>query len=210
MTVVGILGTMHDEEVRNECNFSLEVMEKVILEFRPDIICGEIRQEDWENSIVKNQYEGYLGPNEYRKMILPLCKRENIEFVPVDWFEDHMVGSDYLEGKSENEKRDIEMKFEEIGKKYIRIATNSVLPFNSKAFNEFIEEKQDYQQTINPELHKTYWIKRNEMMTSKIKEVIDNSIGKRILCIAGAEHAYMYLSKLEGKNYEVIYPLNNK
>jgi len=99
MATVAILGTMHDENIRKQCNFTLDRMKDIILRFKPDIICGEVRPEVWNKYKSDRSYDGYLGPNEYRKMIIPLCESENIKFMPVDWFRDDMVGRYYLEGK---------------------------------------------------------------------------------------------------------------
>lgn len=68
-------------------------MEGIIEQFEPDIICGEVRPEDWEKYCKNIKYEGYLGPNEYRSLIIPLCEKKGIKFIPVDWFEDDMVNN---------------------------------------------------------------------------------------------------------------------
>jgi hypothetical protein len=42
MTVVGILGLNHNDEMRNKYNLTLDLIKELILEFNPDVICGEV------------------------------------------------------------------------------------------------------------------------------------------------------------------------
>jgi hypothetical protein len=47
MTTVGILGVMHDDETRRKYNLGLGVIEELIMEFHPDVICGEVLPGSW-------------------------------------------------------------------------------------------------------------------------------------------------------------------
>ncbi len=58
MPILGILGTIHDDEMRKKFNYSLEKMEELIEKFNPDVICGEVRPEDWKKYCDNNEYEG--------------------------------------------------------------------------------------------------------------------------------------------------------
>ena len=207
MSVLGILGTIHSEEMRKEFNYSLDEMEELIEWFKPDIICGEIRPEDWQKYRDNNEYEGYLGPNEYRKLIIPLCEKNDIKFIPVDWFEDDIINMDYFRGKSEKEVNDLEKQFESIMTVYMEVAKKSIIPFNSLDFNSIVEKKQDFQNSINDDVHNVYWTCRNQIMIERIKNVLDINKGTRVLCTVGAEHTYFYYKNLKELNWEIIYPL---
>lgn len=207
MSVLGILGTVHNDEMRKDYNYSLEKMRKIIEQFNPDIICGEIRPEDWKKHCNNHEYEGYLGPSEYRKLIIPLCENKNIKFVPIDWFEDDMVDMDYFEGKSELEVKGIEKEFETIMNDYMKAAKKSIIPFNSLEFNRIVERKQDFQNTINPEIHNVYWTCRNQIMIHRIKRVLALNKGKKVLCTVGAEHTYFYCKNLKNTGWKIVYPL---
>jgi len=207
MSVLGILGTIHSDEMRKEYDFSLKKMGELIEQFEPDIICGEVRPEDWEKYCNNNEYEGYLGPSEYRELIIPLCERKGIKFIPIDWYEDDMVDMDYFKGKSELEINDLEKQFESIMNVYIEVAKKSTIPFNSLAFNDVVKSKQDFQNSINPEVHNVYWTCRNQLMTYRIKKVLDANKGKRVLCTVGAEHNYFYCKELQAIDWKMIYPL---
>jgi hypothetical protein len=190
-----------------EYNYTLEKIGELIEEFEPDIICGEVRPEDWEKYCSNIKYEGYLGPNEYRRLIIPLCEKKEIKFIPVDWFEDDMVNMDYFKGKSTLEVKMIESQLESIMNVYMEVAKKGTIPFNSLEFNEIIEKKQDFQNNINSEIHNVYWTCRNQLMIYRIKNVLEANKGKKILCVVGAEHTYFYYKELKKTDWEVIYPL---
>jgi len=132
MGVVGILGTIHgDDDFRKEKGYTLEIMKQAIIDFKPDIICGEVRPEDWEKHCNDSRYSGYLGPSEYRRMILPYCKSEGIKFMPVDWFEDDLCSFDYLRTYDEVEKARITKELDDRYEKIWEVGKKSTLPLNS-------------------------------------------------------------------------------
>lgn len=208
MSVLGILGTMHSEEIRKEANYTLKDLKELILEFKPDIICGEVRPEDFEKYLKDKNYDGYLGPNEYKRCIIPLCEKHNIKFIPVDWFEEDIARLNYLEDKSEEEIEDINRIFESITKEYIEIGKRSKIAFNSFEFNEFIQGKQNFQQELNPKVHNIYWTARNQIMIERIKNALKENESKKVLCTVGCEHNYFYYKELKSLNdWQIIYPL---
>jgi hypothetical protein len=207
MTVVGILGTLHSDDMRKDFNYPLEKMREVIEFFKPDIICGEVRPEDWQKYYEDRNYEGYLGPSEYRKLIVPLCEEKGIKFVPIDWFEDDLIHLDYFQGKSTSEIDEIEKEFNSIMDVYMETGQSSALPFNSLDFNNIVEKKQAFQEMINPLVHNICWTCRNQIMVERIKQTIVDNKDKRILCTIGTEHAYFYCKSLATTDIKVIYPI---
>ncbi|EPZ57227.1 hypothetical protein H477_2305 [[Clostridium] sordellii ATCC 9714] len=121
MNIVGILGTIHNEQMREKYNYSLKYIEDLIVEFNPDIICGEIRPEDFEKYIIDKNYDGYLGPNEYRKSILPLCEKHNIKFEPIDWFEDELIGLNHFDCFCKSEQIKLENKLDEFYERILKM-----------------------------------------------------------------------------------------
>ncbi|SYX82957.1 hypothetical protein [Paenibacillus alvei] len=89
MTIVGLLGTIHNEEIRNRVNCTLNLYKDIIIEFNPEIICGEVHPQSWMKYQNDKSLRGYWGEpaSEYWDLISPLCEQHNIEFVPIDWFE---------------------------------------------------------------------------------------------------------------------------
>lgn len=207
MSVLGLLGTVHTDEMRKEFNYSLELMRDSINKFRPDIICGEIRPEDWQKYYNNKNYSGYLGPSEYRSLIISLCEEKDIEFIPVDWFTEDLEKMDYFSGKSDIEREKIMNEYGIIMNDYINIGRKSTIPFNSFEFNNIVENKQNFQQSINPEVHNIYWIRRNQIMVERIQRVLDENKGKNILCTVGAEHVYFYYDNLNKLGWEIKFPL---
>lgn len=111
MTTLGIIGTVHTDELREVFHFPLSLLEELIVEFQPDLICGEVRPTDWESYVQhRNAYKGYLGPSEYRTTIIPLCEEMGIDFHPIDWFDDSLTKLDHFEAYSEEEQKSLEQQ----------------------------------------------------------------------------------------------------
>ncbi|MDT8716843.1 hypothetical protein IAI10_09245 [Clostridium sp. 19966] len=208
MSILAILGTVHSEDMRKESNYPLEKMAEIIERFQPDAIFGEVRPENWAEYCKDKSYDGYLGPNEYRRFIIPYCEKRGIKFVPVDWFEDDMVGMDYYEGKSEEEKLKLDKKDEEFMKLYMDAGKKSAIPFNSFEANEVAKRWHDFADEVNHKVNNVYWICRNELMIMRIKNALKELEGKKVLCTVGAEHTYFYYDGLKAlKDWELVYPI---
>jgi len=205
--MIGILGAIHSDEMREEFNYSLERMKEIIDDFKPDIICGEVRLSDYTKYLDDESYNGYLGPNEYGRLILPYCKERNVMFVPIDHYEDESVGISYEDNKSMEEIAAFEKSFKKIMEEYLSYGHSSKLAFNSLRFNDFIRNKQLLQKLFNEDVHQVYWEQRNKDMVQNITNTIKNNPDARILCIAGAEHSYWFCDELQQLNHNVIYPL---
>lgn len=82
MTIVGLLGTIHNEEIRNRVNCTLSLYKDIIIEFNPDIICGEVHpqriEEEWFEKQLKTHSVGTIpfNSNEY-----DLVTREKYEWI---------------------------------------------------------------------------------------------------------------------------------
>lgn len=210
MGVVGIMSTMHGEDsVREEFGYTLGVMEQAIAQFKPHIICGEVRPEDWEKYCSDSSYSGYLGPNEYRRMIIPYCEKEGVEFVPVDWFEFDLISLDYLNSYDDIEKEKIMKQHDEIYEKIFEAGKRSPFLMNSFEFNELVREKQQWMGSFDPVVHNMIWTVRNQIMVERIKRVIEKHKcdDKRILCTCGSEHVYFYYDELKKTGCQLVFPI---
>jgi hypothetical protein len=208
MTTVGILGTIHGEDsFREELGYTLEAMKQAIINFNPDIICGEVRPEDWDKYCYDRNYSGYLGPNEYKRMIIPYCESRGIQFKPIDWFEDDMVSMDYLRKYNETQKNEFSKKIDDMKQKMWEIGKKSKLPLNSLEFNEIAMQLQGLLYSIEPTIQNILWIARNQLMIERIKKVIKNNPDRRILCTAGAVHIYFYYNELKTLDCDLVFPI---
>lgn len=208
MADIGILGTIHDHEMREKVGFTFNLLEKVITGFAPDIICGEVRPEDWAKYQQDSSYSDYLGPSEYRECIIPFCERNQIEFYPVDWFEFDLIHLDYLRDFTQQEKKRMTEEFEIRYEEIFDAGRINDIPLNSIEVNELIRSKQQRQGELNKIVHNITWTSRNQIICERVKKVVDTNPGKRVLCTIGVEHCYFLKDYFDFyKQYEVIFPL---
>lgn len=209
MTMVGLLGTLHTDELRARFDFSFQLLEELILKFEPDIICGEVRIDDWKNFISDKDYNGYLGPSEYRQCIIPLCQSKDITFLPIDWFDYSIAQLDHFESCSQAEREEFEKKLLEFYEKIFEKNKECSIPLNGKSVDVLIKKKQEWLSQINPVYQNLTWIARNQMMLINLNKVIKANLNKRILCTIGIEHNYYFYEELSKmKEIKVCYPLN--
>ena len=71
--MLGTLGEAHAESA----GYDMQTLERLVREIEPDLLCAEIRPEDWE----AGDPEG--ATPEYRDVLLPLSRRTDIVVVPV-------------------------------------------------------------------------------------------------------------------------------
>ncbi|PIH61050.1 hypothetical protein [Paenibacillus sp. LK1] len=210
MTVVGILGTIHNQELREKYNSSLTLYEDLITEFNPDIICGEVHPQSWKKYIKDKQDKGYWGEpaSEYWELIFPLCEERNIEFVPIDWFElDVWNAFDPFNGFSEEQREALEKIDDEWFAKQMNTHDVGSIPFNSDAFDAMTKQKYEWLDQINPKANNFRWIVRNQIMIQRVKNAYHSNPGKKILCVVGADHNYIFKEELINEPIELVYPL---
>ncbi|PEW01170.1 hypothetical protein CN425_13875 [Bacillus cereus] len=209
MTIVGILGMVHDEDWQEKYHFPLSLVKELILEFKPDVICGEVHPHSWELYLREGNPKGIYEEtqNEYPNLIFPLCEEHNIKFVPINWFE-----FDVFKGRFDNvtieTRKQLESQLLEWTEKQLNSFNKGTIPFNSAEYDQITKEKYEWLHRVNPDVENINWNARHYIMIARVKNTIEQYDGKRILCIHGADHNYWYYESLENiKNVEVIYPL---
>jgi hypothetical protein len=141
-------------------------------------------------------------------LIFPLCKEYNIEFVPVDWLELDVWWDFEPSAKlSLEEKEQFELEFSKWDEKQLAVCNQSPIPFNTFALDEITKAKYEWLREINSDAHIFRWTNRHLIMTQRIKKAINKFQGKRILCIAGADHNPYFYESLKVENIELVYPL---
>ncbi|WP_440118998.1 hypothetical protein [Paenibacillus sp. QZ-Y1] len=210
MIVVGILGTIHNQELREKYGSTLSIYEELIREFNPDMICGEVHPQSWSKYLKDKSEKGYWGEpaSEYWELIFPLCEERNIEFVPIDWFElDVWNNFDPFNGCSDEKRKDLEKMDGEWFSKQMNTHACGEIPFNSIEFDGITKQKYEWLEQVNPEAHNFRWVVRNQIMIQRVKNTYHSNRGKRILCIVGADHNYIFSEELMKEPIELIYPL---
>ncbi|MWC27679.1 hypothetical protein [Paenibacillus sp. MMS18-CY102] len=211
MAVVGILGVVHDDGLREKYHLSLAFMKELITEFNPDVICGEVLPSSWERYKKDRTLRGYWGEpaSEYWDLIFPLCEEEKIEFEPIDWVElDVWTDFDPFVSFEEHEQQQLNAEWEQWFERQLATCGSSVLPFNSYAFDAVTKQKYEWLERINPQAHMFRWTCRHLIMLQRIKNAMKKHADKRILCIAGADHNHvLYEGLMAEKGIQLVYPL---
>ncbi|MGA4718609.1 hypothetical protein ACOZ9X_01275 [Fictibacillus nanhaiensis] len=67
----------HDEEMQKKYNYMLSLVEELIIEFKPDVICGEVHPLSWELYLNNGDPQGILGETQKEHRIsksnIPFC-----------------------------------------------------------------------------------------------------------------------------------------
>ncbi|PWW04889.1 hypothetical protein DFQ01_106174 [Paenibacillus cellulosilyticus] len=212
MTTVGILGVVHNHELREHYRLSLRVIQTLIEAYNPDVICGEVLPASWEKYRQNRSNQGYWGepPSEYYELIFPLCERRGIVFVPIDWVElDVWLEFDPFQCGDEILGQELAEEWERWFRKQLATCANSEIPFNTVEFDAVTQQKYEWLQQINPQSHLIRWECRHLIMVQRMKNAIKQHEGKRILCIVGADHNHAIHEGLLGEEgIELIYPLS--
>lgn len=209
MTTVGILGMTHDEGWQEKYQFPLSLVKELIIEFEPDVICGEVHPDSWDLYLKEGNPKGIYEEtqNEYQNLIFPLCEERNIKFIPVNWFE-----FDVFKGRFDKFIEGTRLMLEEELLKWtnrqLDTWNSGTIPFNSKEYDQVTKEKYNWLHNVNPEVENINWIARHYIMIARVKNAIGENRGKRILCIHGSDHNYWYFETLKSvENIQLIYPL---
>ena len=150
---IGLFASVHSSSVLADCGYDENRIIQLFDKFCPDIICGEVRKEDYENNAA------YQGPGEYRRYIFEYCEKRGIKFEPCDWFDEQTISANHLLQAADFQNTE---EFSCIMEKYMEAGKKSIIPFNSDDYNNIVKTKQDFQKECNPEIHKIVWEKRNE------------------------------------------------
>ncbi|WP_231887820.1 hypothetical protein [Fictibacillus phosphorivorans] len=210
MAVVGILGMTHDEEMQKKYNYPLSLVEELIKEFKPEVICGEVHPLSWELYLNNRDPRGILGETqiEYPNLIFPLCNEKNIEFVPVNWFEEDVFEEGPFDMYDAELKNQLENELKRWNDKKLSVWNEGNIPFNSFEYDAITNEIYDWLHTVNPNVQNVIWDARHYIMTARVKNAAKKYPDKRILCIHGADHNYWYYKSLKDeRDIELVYPL---
>ncbi|WP_286162977.1 hypothetical protein [Bacillus sp. es.034] len=210
MSVVGILGMTHDKEMQKKYNFQLSLLEELIAEFQPDVICGEVHPSSWELYLSTGEPFGILGEtqNEYPDLIFPLCKKKGITFVPVNWFEEDVFEEGPFDRYAAKTKSKLEKELQSWNDKKLSTWNEGNIPFNSFEYDAITNEMYNWLHSVNPDVQNIVWNARHNIMATRVKKAAKKYPNNRILCIHGADHNYWYYQSLKDEEgIELVYPL---
>lgn len=205
MTKLGIFSSVHGGEILDYCKWDDQKAIAAFDRFQPDVVCGEVRPEDWESG--EKKY-----PAEYDRYIFAYCKEHSIPFIPCDYWtmEDYELTQkegDILEAAlpdgSERGKQ-----WEAMMQAFMEAGLQSDIPFNSVEFNGIARRKHELQGAYSPETHQATWINRNHRIVENLRAVMKKHPGKNILVIFGAEHSYWFVDRFENDTtINLVFPL---
>lgn len=200
--LVAILPTIHHFHERPDFrHYSYDVLRDIVVGFRPDIICGEVRPKDWK-ATQHGKKAGYCGPSEYRKCLLPLCLEKGIRFEPVDFYRDADVGIDRSVTPTPEEKHlaDKEMSL-------LRESDTSAIVSPSQALLRVIRAKHVLARKKRPQIELITWNDRNERICHNVVRVATKNPSKRILVTIGLEHVPFFEEILTTHYKATLLPL---
>ncbi|NGZ74699.1 DUF5694 domain-containing protein [Saccharibacillus alkalitolerans] len=208
---IGILGVVHNNELRMQTGLTIELIRELITEFDPDVICGEVLPVSWDRYKREPAERGYWGepPSEYYDLIFPLCEEKGIDFVPIDWIElDVWNDFDPLRKYEGEARARLEQEDEKWWQRQLEGAGQGNIPFNTAAFDEATRLKYKRMAELDPEAYALRWTHRHLIMVQRIRNAIKRNPDKRILCIVGADHNHLLNEELRrAEGSKVIYPL---
>ena len=210
MAVVGILGMTHDEEMQKKYQYALSLVEELITEFNPDVICGEVHPDSWKLYLEEGEPHGILGEtqNEYPELIFPLCEERGIEFVPVNWFEEDVFEEEPFDRFDDKTRQKLESELQQWIDRQLSTWNHGNIPLNSLAYDTVTNDMYAWLHSINPDVQNIVWNARHYIMLARVKQAIEKYPDKRILCIHGADHNYWYHQSLKRvEDVELVYPL---
>lgn len=209
VAVVGVLGMTHDPEMRVKYNYPLSLLKELIREFSPDVICGEVHPQSWDLYNRTGDPNGIFGETqaEYPNLIFPLCQSENIQFVPINWFEADVFEGPFDRFDGETRER-LEQQLFEWNQRQLATWDRGSIPLNSFDYDAVTSEMYEWLHSVNPEVQDIVWTARHNIMIARVKNAIQAFPNKRILCTHGADHSYWYHRALaRERSITLVYPL---
>lgn len=196
-----VIGTIHQRHKTNK-NYSYQHILQILDTFDPDVICVEIRPQDFRKTIyLKEMMLATIYGLEHGKKVYA-----------IDWWNDtnfreerskYMETPEYSEKKKEQDKLTTESSIiQSFKKKYGEWKEFSKSQdysfFNGKEYNDFIAKSYDISLNIygNHSMN-GYWQTRNQNMFDLIRKAIEENRGKRVIILTGAEHKYYFDKKIE-------------
>lgn len=209
MSVVGILGMTHDPEMQMKYNYPLSLIKELILEFAPDVICGEVHPLSWDlYQRTGNPYGVFKEIQaEYSDLIFPLCESEGFQFVPINWFEADVFEHPFERFDSLTRER-LEQQLSEWNQRQLDTWDRGSIPLNSFDYDMVTSEMYEWLHTVNSDVQDIVWTARHNIMIARVKNAIKAAPDKRILCIHGADHNdWFHCALAKERHISLVYPL---
>jgi len=194
---VYILGTCHSNHLFSELNYSLNDINGLIGDLKPDLICFEMTPE-----ALNTETEGYF-PTE-NTHIIETAKQKHIKYVPVDW------RSPLCEQNKPAVLTESQQKFLRTAQQKTEgLVFNFLMQNNWKGYYDFVQKDTGFHQSIKAqhdikidflgEEQDGYWLTRNKKITDKLIKTIMKEKPKVVLVTFGLHHKYILEENL--KNY---------
>lgn len=190
-TEILVLGTIHQFHYVAE-GYSTTILKALLEKLQPDVVCIETRPKDFE----RDDYS--KSPPEVGQVIVPWAKKNGVEIIPIDWWEEGMREATmaYYDSLKNTETG---QELEEKEKRLLGDIQNPVstpekinyLTVNSDSIQNILRKEHQVSAEVYGEGVPTmFWEERNQKILNRILEVVDTHHGKRIVVAIGAEHKY--------------------
>lgn len=191
---IAVLPTLHALHKLSEfSHYNYQVLERTVLGFAPDVVCGEVRLEDWL-ATNRGLKEGYCGPPEYRECLLPLCSKHGIPFEPIDFY-DKTIRELTKKQTDINPHPDEEQVWQQITR-LMKRSNLGLAAFLDPKLLDLLREKHRLAQRYHAEIEALTWDPRNLRILANILAVCARYLEKRVLVTIGLEHLAAFTDHL--------------
>lgn len=197
-----IVGSIHSMHFNPEYKYSINDLQSQIIALKPDLVCGEIVPEAFDQPI-----EGYFPPEAV--FLAEMATTLNYRFVPVDWRLDYATQS-----KAENEyPLYIKEQVKSLSDTMLKLISKS----NSQSIYDFIHGNLNLQMTDSlyeriigtnsiAEIASGNWHERNRKIVENTLKAAKANNAHKIVIVFGIDHVPQIRRQLNDLGFEPQIP----
>ncbi len=199
-TEVLVVGTIHGRHATHP-SYSYRHLARVFEDFDPDVICVEIRPEDFRRSYyLTEMVMATTWGLEHDRVVVPIdwwdsannARDERARFEQADEYPALAREEERLR-KASRIIRDHERQYGSYKKFSRRIHRYGPAFFNGEDYNDYVRESYRISEEVfGDSAVNLYYRSRNDRMLQRIEAAMAEHVGARVLVVTGAEHKHYF------------------